>query len=124
MSKIIYNVEKFFQHTNATNAVSNTVDFYDYHNKLDKSGKARLEAFFHLITIRANVNISTITYKTDSGIEYVYVNAKFRSGVGQKFTIVCFPGFEKFREVLINNIVQIELNDLIKECESHNKEEN
>lgn len=95
----------------------------DYYNKLDKSGKTRLGVFFHHISMRANVSISPITYITEAGIKYVYVNIRYRSGGGTRFTLVCFPGFETFRDILINNIVQIELVDLLKELEAQNQDQ-
>lgn len=119
----LYNVEMFFQHTNPRNAVSNTLEFSEYYNRLDKVGKNRLKTFFHNIKMRAYVCISPITYETEKGVRYVYVNIKYRSGGGLNFTMICFPGFETFRDILINNIIDIELDDLLKECESHNKEE-
>lgn len=118
-----YTVESFFQHSNSLNPVTNTVAMQDYYNKLDNSGKTRLGVFFHHISMRANVSISPITYKTETGIEYVYINIRYRSGGGTRFTLVCFPGFKTFRDILINNIVQIELDDLLKECESQNQDE-
>ena len=119
----IYNVGSFFQHSNSKNPVTNTVAMQDYYNKLDNSGKTRLGVFFHHISMSANVSISPITYKTETGIEYVYINIRYRSGGGLKFTLICFPGFETFRDILINNIVQIELVDLLKECETQNQDE-
>ena len=51
------------------------------------------------------------------------LHIKYRSGGGLNFTLLCFPGFEIFRDILINNIIQIELDDLLKECETQNQDE-
>lgn len=94
--------------------ISSEEDFKSYHNALDDNGIFYLKLFIDQIEIGANINISPRVYKDRFGIEYVYVNLRYRNGGGERYKVICFPGFEKFRQAMMTTGIKITYNEIIK----------
>lgn len=103
----IITIETFFPD------ISSEEDFKGYHNALDENGVFYLKLFIDQIEMGANINISPRVYKDRFGVEYVYVNLRYRTGGGERYKVICFPGFEKFRLAMMTTGIKVTYNEII-----------
>lgn len=88
-------------------------EFIGYHNALDEKGLFYLKLFIDHIAIGANISISPRIYKDRFNIEYVYVNIRYHNGGGEKYKVICFPQFERFRQAMMIKGIKVTYDEIV-----------
>lgn len=107
-------ISSFFKDDNAESGICSKQEMIDYISKLDDNEFTSFQFLIENLAIKARVNISPKIYRDRFDIDYVYVNISYKSGGGEKFKVICFPGFEIFRMALKIKGVYVKFQELIE----------
>lgn len=105
-------ISSLFKDDNPVSGICTKQEMIDYISNLDANEFNSFQFLIENLEIRARVNISPKIYRDRFGVDYVYVNISYKSGGGEKFKVICFPGFENFRLALKIKGVYVKFKEL------------
>ncbi|WP_099366035.1 hypothetical protein [Sphingobacterium sp. 1.A.4] len=106
-------VLSFFKDDNSESGICTKEEMINYISNLDENEFTSFRFLLENLFIKARVNVSSKVYTDRFDVDYVYVNINYISGGGEKFKVICFPGFENFRMALKTKGVYISFQELI-----------
>lgn len=107
-------IANLFTDDNAETGICAKEEMENYISNLDENEFTSFKFLFENLFIKARINISPKIYTDRFGVDFVYVNINYvNSGGGEKFKVICFPGFEKFRTALKTSGVYVQLQEIL-----------
>lgn len=116
-SKLINN-KTFFVENNPKNGVINKQAFINHLSQLTVSETRKLEKLFVDLKNGAPIQLAPLDYTTQDGnVKFTYVNLPFINGGKTSYTVICFDGFDNFRNLLTTHRVDVDLTGLMAEAQ-------